>query len=831
MGRLSIIAGLAAVALGHLLPRLPEPAEWLGMATGLLMASLVVAGTRRSAAYTRMRRLKWLALPWAFLLGLAWASFHVDQRLAESLSPQDEDKVSRVVLRIETLPRLAPDSRRFEAQVLESRPAGIPSRILVSWNAADYAGPYGRKQPSAAHEFPELAPGQVWRMSLNLRTPHGLSNPHGFDYEGYVFSQGPRAVGSVRGTPRYLYDQPWASLSVVAERARHRVREAMAPHLNGMRYGAVLLALAIGDQASVAPEDWQTFNRTSITHLVSISGSHITMIAALGGLLTLWVWRRITWRGQPLAERLPAQVAACIVALIVAWLYCLLAGWGVPARRTFLMLSVLAAAHLCRLPLGPWRVLSLAAAAVVALDPWALMASGFWLSFGAVAVLLTSGRWLGTPVGPVSRARRLWSWCLAACKLQMAVTVGLMPVLALLFNEISIVSPLANAYAIPIISLVVTPFSLLLAAFSMAPWLDWAAPAMLWLAHEPLAWMMTPTEWLAQLNAASLDAPAAPAWAVALALAGLAVALMPRGLPWRFAGWALVLPALLWRPDRPPEGGWDMVALDVGQGSAVLVLTARYALLFDTGLRHGPDSDATLRSILPLLRAKGVARIDVLVVSHADLDHVGGMRSLLAARQVGQSYTSFDAVAYLKREAAMLGAPGELPPLPVAVSRCHEGAAWQVDGVTFEFVWPLPSGPLVGTNSGSKLRNAQSCVLRIRGRHHYALLTGDISSDQEEELVWRDVGPIDVLLAAHHGSRSSSGTELVAHTRPLHVIAQAGRWNRYGHPHPTVQRRWERAGATFWRTDLHGAITVRSRELGLTVEAHREARRRHWNQG
>lgn len=253
VGRLSIIAGLAAVALGHVLPRLPEPAEWLGLAAGLLLVSLTAVVTRRSAAYTCVPKFKWLALPWTFLLGLAWVSFHIDQRLAESLSPQDEDKVSRVVLRIETLPRLAPDSRRFEARVLESRPAGIPSHILVSWNAADYAGPYGRKQPGAGHKFPELVPGQVWRMSLNLRAPHGLSNPHGFDYEGYVFAQGSRAVGSVRGTPQYLYDQPWASLSVLAERARHRVREAMAPHLDGMRYGAVLLALAIGDQASVAP--------------------------------------------------------------------------------------------------------------------------------------------------------------------------------------------------------------------------------------------------------------------------------------------------------------------------------------------------------------------------------------------------------------------------------------------------------------------------------------------------------------------------------------------------------------------------------------------------
>jgi len=850
VGRISLLAGLAAAGVAHVLPRTPAASEWAWLLGCLLAVSLFVlamssaALSMASLPVSLLRRCSGLRLPplrgraclgllgplWAMALGLAWVCLHVDHRLSDSLSIEDEDKVSRVVLRIATLPRELPGSRRFEAEVLESKPAGIPRRVLVAWHGADYAGPY--RQPSAgADAFPELVPGQVWRMSLNLRRPHGASNPHGFDYEGHVFAQGLRAVGSVRGTPRFLRDEPWMGLAVVAERARHFVREAMKPYVQDSRYGAVLLALAIGDQAGVPPEDWTVFNRTSITHLISISGSHITMIAALGGLATLWLWKRLAWRGRMLAERVPAQVAACVAALAVAWLYCLLAGWGVPARRTFLMLSVLAAAHLGRLPLGPSRVLLLAAAAVVALDPWALMASGFWLSFGAVAVLLASGHWLGTqaPAHVVPARLRLLRGLKAACRLQLVVTVGLMPVLASLFNEISIVSPLANAYAIPVISLVVTPLSLLLAAVSAVPGLEWPASAVSGLAHEALRLMMVPTHWLASQGVASLDAAAAPWWTLLLALSGMAAALLPRGLPLHGAGWLLVLPALLWRPERPPEGAWDMVALDVGQGAAVLVLTSGHALLFDTGIRHSPVSDAASRSIVPFLRAKGVRKLDVLVVSHADIDHVGGLRSVLEARGVGQSYSSFDTVAYLKREAALLGVPGDLPPLPRALSRCHEGVKWTVDGVAFEFVWPLESAPPVGVGSQSKLRNAQSCVLLIRGRHHSALLTGDISAAQEGELVRRGFGPVDVVAAAHHGSRSSSGDVFVSHAAPGHVIAQAGRWNRYGHPHPAVQRRWQRAGAQFWRTDLHGAITLRSRSDGLEVESHREARPRHWS--
>lgn len=770
-----------------------------------------------------------LAPAWAFVFGLAWVSYQTEARLSEFLAASDEDKVSRVVLRIDTLARLYPGSRRFEAEVLQSMPPGIPTRIQVSWHAGNYTGPYRRHQDDPS-QFPELIPGQVWRMSLNLRPPHGAANPHGFDYEGHLFAQGVRAVGSVRGTPRFMHDEPWANLSVVAERARHHVRKAMAPYVDDKRYGPVMRALAIGDQAGVAPNDWVTFNRTSISHLISISGSHITMIAALGGLLTLWGWKRLSWRGYPLAERVPAQVVSCLVALLVAWLYCLLAGWGVPARRTFLMLTVLAAAHLSRLPLGPWRVVLLAAVAVVLMDPWALMASGFWLSFGAVLVLLACAGWMGSSARhDIHGMDRIMRGLKAACLLQLAVTVGLMPILALLFNEVSVVSPLANAYAIPVVSLVVTPLSLLLAGVALVPGMEWAAQGLAWLAHGALQAMMVPTHWLAELELARIDAAAAPFWATLLALFGLGVAVLPRGLPGRAAGWLLILPALLWRPERPPAGGWDLMALDVGQGSAILVQTARHALLFDTGVRHGPDSDVAARTIVPLLRAKGVTHLDVLVVSHADLDHAGGIRSLLAALGVTQSYSSFDMQAYLRREDALLGVPANGLTMPQVLSRCQQGAGWTVDGVRFDFVWPVPGSEEVKPGDSSQRRNAQSCVLRIQGKYHSALLTGDIAAAQEHELIRHDLGPIEVVAAAHHGSRTSSDQAFVEHVAASYVVAQAGRWNRYGHPHPAVERRWQRAGAQFWRTDLHGAIIARSRKNSLDVDAWRQLRRRHWN--
>jgi len=561
---------------------------------------------------------------------------------------------------------------------------------------------------------------------------------------------------------------------------------------------------------------------------VSISGSHVTMIAALGGLLALWCWPRLSWRGRGLAERMPSRVAACMAALLAAWLYCLLAGWGVPARRTFLMLAVAASGHALRIPVNASRLLCLALLAVVALDPWALLSSGFWLSFGAVGVLMAGARWWRPAPGPEPLPARWRRRLGQACLLQLAITAALTPLLGWWFHQVSLVSPLVNAYAIPFIGMAVTPLALLLAMASLVPGLQAAAGALAWLAHGVLLGVMQPTAWLAGLDAASFDVAAPPWWLMAVALAGVALGMLSRGPALRIGAWLLMAPALAWRPERPPQGAWDLFALDVGQGGAVVVRTASHVFLFDTGLRSGPGSDAGARAIVPFLRGQGLRRLDALIVSHADIDHVGGARSVLAAVPVAQSFSSFDLRAHLRREAGLLGTPGVLPPMPRAMSPCRRGMAWQADGVAFDFLWPDAPEDAAPPSAASRQRNARGCVLRLRGAHHSALLTGDIGAAQEARLVRRGLGRMDLVMAPHHGSKGSSSPAFVRAAVPAHVLAQAGAWNRYGHPNPVVQSRWEAAGAYFWRTDAHGALIARSRAAGLRVDGQRLLQRRYW---
>lgn len=747
-------------------------------------------------------------------VGSGSAIWQAQIRLDDRLAWVHHDVVSRLVVRIADLPQGDAQHYRFMADVDEPRAHGIPTRLSVSWPLERGA------------ILPDLKPGQVWRMALVLRQPHGLRNPFGNDTEGRLFAMGIRATATVRGVPRLLADEPWHSPGILVERVRHWVREGMREALGERRYAPVMIALAMGDQAAVAREDWQIFNRSGITHLVSISGMHVTLIAAFGGVLAVFIWRRATWRNVGMAEYLPAQVVGAGVALWVALLYCLLAGWGVPARRTFFMLAVVALAAMVRLPLSASRILALAGAAVSLLDPWATLAPGFWLSFGAVAILLR----VGASIESGSRRDRSdWRARVRALLsefsvVQAAITLGLVPLLAYLMHQVSLASPLVNVYAIPIVSFLVTPLALACAVLGVVPGLDWVAQGAGVMGHAIFVAMMVPVSWMSASDWAVLDVAHAPwPWLVA-ALVGVAWAVQPPGLPWRWVGWLLILPMLCWRPDRPAPGYWTLTALDVGQGSAIVVETATQVWLFDTGPNARQGADAGERVVVPFLRARGYRQLDTLVVSHADMDHAGGVSSVLSSVAVGQSFSSFDLPTFMRKQRAKAAASAlhMKVRMPESMSPCHAGQAWTIDEVRFEFLHPEPAA-LVQDQG-----NAQSCVLMIQGKTHAALLPGDIGIAQERRLI-RYLPQIDVVLAPHHGSKTSSSDALVRAVKSQHVIAQVGYMNRFSHPTPAVQARWVDAGASFWRTDHHGALVAMSRADALTVQSHALVSRRYWH--
>lgn len=580
----------------------------------------------------------------------------------------------------------------------------------------------------------------------------------------------------------------------------------------------------MGDQSGIARDDWDLFRRTGISHLVSISGLHITMIAGLFAALWMTLWRRsfglARWLRTPLPLRMPTPRAGAIAAMLGAFGYCLLAGMGVPAQRTLLMLSTVAIARLTDRNVPASLSLCWAAAVVAMVDPWAVMSAGFWLSFGAVAIIFFAARMTvdGTRNGEVDgRIEGIRRAVVGATRIQFAVTFGLLPLTLLLFQQTSVVSAAANGLAIPMVSFVTTPLALIGAALP-----DPLAQPVLMLAEASFRWLAIWLEWLAQPRWSVWVAPAAPKWALLLSLLGVALLLVPGGVrawAWRAQGALLLLPLVLARVPMPLPGEYRLVAFDIGQGAAALVETANHRLLFDTGPRYGDHADAAARVIAPYLRIHGVESLDTLVVSHEDSDHAGGTETVIDAVPVRTMLASLPPGHALRGVADESG---------VRFADCLAGQTWTWDGVVFEVLHPLR----LPAESERVSSNARSCVLRIANGRHAALLTGDIEAAQENALIAAETPErlmADILLVPHHGSKTSSSGAFLDAVSPQVAVFQVGYRNRYGHPHPQVWQRYVARDIDGLRTDKTGAVVIETGGDVLNVQTARTMRPRYWS--
>lgn len=776
--RLAILAFVAGAAVLQLSPALPD--RWT------LFAFFCAAALATAL---------WRMPPWrafsASLLGYCWAAWMAHAALGHSLAAADEGRDVQVIGVIDNLPYDFGQGQRFNFSIEQvvSPAVALPPRVALSW--------YSSRDP--------VQPGERWQLTVRLQRPHGNANPYGFDYEAWLLEQGVRATGYVRqDDANTRLERFVVTPATLVERARAAIRERILSALEGHKYAPVIVALVIGDQRGIAQSDWTVFNRTGVSHLISISGLHITMIAGLAAWAVSALWRRSFFTQAQLPLLLPAQKAAALAGAVVALLYVLLAGFGVPAQRTFYMLSVVALALWLGRIASVTHVLCLALGLVVLLDPWAMLWPGFWLSFGAVGAILyaSAGRVGGAERGPRGALR-------AALRTQYAVTVGLVPLTLLLFSQVSLVSPVANAVAIPLVSFLVTPLALA-GALLPAPL---AAPVLV-AAHagiSALAWLL---EWMGAWRLAVWTAPAPPPWLFAFALAGTAWALAPRGWPHRWTGFAAWTPMLAMQPWHPAPGTFAVTAFDVGQGMALLVETSGHRLLYDTGPAYAPGVDGGGRVIAPYLRARGIGALDGMIVSHSDTDHSGGALTLLESVKTGWVASSLGPA-----NAIVKASPHHV--------RCAAGQRWQWDGVQFEMLHPAVSSYA----SGGLKANARSCTLRVSANGRSILLAGDIEAAQEAQLVAGGADRLraEVLLAPHHGSGTSSTAAFLAAVRPRVAIFQVGYRNRYRHPKLQVFERYGALGARRFRTDESGALTLAFGPAGVQVAEYRREHARYWH--
>lgn len=779
--RLAILAFVFGAWLMQRQPALPELA-WALLLPPLALLAWVL---RRRVMVSRL-----LVGAAAVLAGFCWAAMLAQQRLGDALPAALEGQDIQLTGVVASLPRVSARGERFEFDVerVETESAQVPRRISLS----RYFAGYGKPVPADA--APLFRPGERWRLTVRLKRPHGSYNPGGFDYEAWALERNIRATGYVRerGVMERL-EPPSYRPGHLLERLRLRVRERFQEVLGEARYGAMLQALAIGDQQSVSEEDWEIVRRTGVIHLMSISGLHVTMLAGLVFALVHALWRRV----ERLTLHVPARKAATLAGLLAAAAYAAVAGFAIPTQRTLYMLAVVAAALWAGRSIAFSLVLCWALLAVVLLDPWAVLAPGFWLSFAAVAVLAYVGS------GRLARPGVLTQ----AAHAQWAVTLGLAPLLLALFQQVSLVSPLANALAIPLVGLLVTPLTLL----GMLLPVD----ALLQLAHVLMAWCMTLLELAADLPLAVWQQHAPAPWTVAVAMAGVLWLLLPRGFPLRWLGMIALAPMFLWPQSMPQHGELRVAVLDAGQGLAVVLQTARHALLYDTGPRYSGETNAGDRVILPYLRISGIQRLDGMVLSHDDSDHTGGAAAVLQALPVDWMASSLP--------------PGHvLHSLPARSWPCAAGQSWEWDGVRFDMLHPHAEDYL---RAGLKDNNL-SCALRVSGPHGSLLLTGDIERAAERALLARATAGLaaDVLVAPHHGSSSSSTPAFVAAVAPRATIFTAGYRNRFRHPHPQVVARYREAGSAVYRSDADGAVLIDfAAGRGMAMRTWRQAAPRYWH--
>jgi len=760
----------------------PQDLAWGVLALASVMG-LILRVQRASYLWQRIAVVLALGAS-VFALAFALTDWRAHERLLQRLDPALEGQDLVVQGVVTRMPHAASWGTRFEFTLdPDSRSAGgqpLPPTLSLAWFE-----PHGqRAQPGAVAR---VRAGERWRLSVRLRQPHGLRNPHGFDTELWLFEQGLGASGTVRSGAVRLQTHS----GVPIERWRQALRDAIYSQVSDPQRAGVIAALAIGDQAAIDRSQWDLFQVTGVAHLMSISGLHVTLFAWLAMLIVRAVWAGLARWGWAVSLWLPAPAAGRWGGLICAWGYALLAGWGLPAQRTVFMLAVIVLLRslCCRWP--PLLMLSWAGAVVAAIDPWALLQPGFWLSFVAVGLLMLSDDASAAARCPHSTCLRIGSAVWAAARVQAVASIGLAPLSMVFFQQVSVVGILANLLAVPWVTWVLTPLCL---AGAVWPGL-WSAAELGVQGLQALLLMFH--GW----PGAQWTAAAAPTWAVWVGLAGAAIAVWPGPASLRVAG-ALMTLALLWpQPWRPSWGHFEIVAADVGQGTAVVVRTQHHVALYDTGPGLAADRNAAHRVLLPLLRARGEPVIHRLILSHRDADHVGGADTLLQRMRVLSSSSSLTPDHPLWHR------------LP-SHSRCDAGQSWQWDGVRFDFLHPtVQDHHFAQSWSGTRLApkpNALSCVLRITNQAGQVwLLTGDVEQAQEAALVqrWGSGLRATGVLVPHHGSRTSSTQAFVEATSAEIAVVQAGYRSRFGHPVPEVVARYEQRGATVVRTDRCGAFT------------------------
>lgn len=693
------------------------------------------------------------------VMSLFYASTTAQSILDTRLQSQLEGKDLIVEGVVSNIPQHQQNRWRFYLDVTQVKLAqvAIDSEIIQLSGKIKLSWYHQKKLPQQ-----KLQAGQKWRFKVRLKQPNGFMNEGGLDYEKWLFTNRIKATGYIRRSEsNVLLDvAPWYSIHYQRQQLASKIKQSLADGLTNARdqnVSAIITALAVASRHDMTESQWLLFRQTGTSHLIAISGLHIGIVAGFGYLLIMTVW----WLFPALYQRVPVRIAGAFLAVILATLYALLAGFTLPTQRSLVMVIGVVIVLLQRQRVDTINIFSMTLIVILLIDPLAAMSASFWLSFTAVILILLFTR------------RQLKKPRFSLVSLQLMLSFGMFPLAIFFFGSASLISPIANLIAIPWVTIFIVPLILLaMLLFFIAPVLS---GYLLQFIAFNIDYLMRVLAWLDALPFTMLHFQELPTSLILVMMLSLLFLFLPKGFPARWLGVLLLIPVFSYQPQRVEQGAFKYSLLDIGQGLASLIETKNHTLIYDTGPRTNNRFDTGKLVVLPFLQSKGIKQIDKMVLSHEDMDHRGGTLAILKEVTVNEIISSRD---FLIKQ---------------SIKKCEAGQTWQWDDVMFEFLHPNKQGKFSGTGVSD---NNRSCVLRVSNQYHSLLLTGDIEKKVEQALLKTQVDKLasDVLLIPHHGSKTSSSLDFIKAVSPRLGLNSSGYRNKFKHPAKKIMQRYQDMG-------------------------------------
>jgi len=717
------------------------------------------------AIFYTFRRHKSLSLNlMILLLGFSWMGIFSTHTLESKIDDIYLSKPIKVIGKIANLP----ESSNSKAKFILSVEQPFVGNVKLSWFDKN---------------LPLLNSNDTWQLWVKLKQNNGFQNTSGFDYEQWLFYQNIDATGYVRKNPDNQLIQNSNSFTI--NTIRQDLGNQLSTYLSSLSFGGVINALIIGDRSLITDKHWLLFKQTNTTHLSVISGLHIGLISGFVFIVVSFLFRQCT----ACLIRVPAMVVGAYFGIIAAFAYAVIAGLSIPTQRAFVMASVVFLSIIYRRHHNTWQLFSIALLLVLVLNPLSVYSIGFWLSFYVVAVII---------YGISHHQKR--HWLFRVIYLQLLISIATMPLIAWFFTSGSLLSPIANLVAIPVFSFITTPLSLLGAIFATLN-IDSLANICFMVANQSLESLSIFLNAIQQFDFNQWHYSQNDITTFALLMTGVIITILPSSLKFRTLGLIVILSALFGTSHSIKKGDVVITTLDVGQGLSQVVRTKNHTLLFDTGASYPSGFNLGDAVVTPYLRANQISNLDLVVISHGDNDHIGGLSSI---------------VDYFSIEKIVSSVPNKIKQ---PSSTCKSHPPWRWDGVTFEFL---------STTNDFQGNNA-SCVLKISNDKFSILLTGDIEKQAEKDLIktWGNELNIDVLISPHHGSKTSSSAKFLKVTSPSWVVVSNGYQNRFKHPAKTILDRYKKHDIDIIKTSCSGQVDIYLSD-DILIKNYREEHARYY---